>query len=480
MSGNGIEDGLLASTETDTENVLVGDDTLKSAPDLFGRAFAEQPAVIVADTTTFDVAGRAVHNAMLAAGYQMLEPLVFPGDPTLHADYEHIQALRESLRPAGAIPIAVGSGTVNDIVKRTAYECELRYMSVATAASMDGYTAFGAAITKDGFKLTMKCPAPRAVLADLGILVDAPRPMTASGYADLLAKITAGADWIVADALGIDQIDKTAWALVQTNLRKATRRPSDLGAGDRHAMKDLVDGLVSCGIAMQVTASSRPASGAEHQFSHLWEMEALGIQPETEDELPSHGFKVGLGTLASAALYEELLRCDLSGLDVSSIKAAWPTWGQVEARVRTAHSSSGLADAIVEQSRGKYIDQEALGERLSLLTQRWPELRGRLKEQLLGPGQIRAQLREAGCPTTPSELALTLATLRTTYRRARMIRSRYTVLDLAYETGLFDRCVAKMFSDSGFWGQSERPDRLCGSGSCPERSLPEADPRRSP
>jgi glycerol-1-phosphate dehydrogenase [NAD(P)+] len=453
MSGSGIGRSLLASTETETEDVLVGDDTLKSAPDLFGRAFAQQPAVIVADATTFRVAGRAVHDAMLAAGHQMLEPLVFPGDPTLHADYEHIRALRESLRPAGAIPIAVGSGTVNDIVKRTAYECGLRYMSVATAASMDGYTAFGAAITKDGFKLTMKCPAPRVVLADLGILVEAPGPMTASGYADLLAKITAGADWIVADALEIEPIDKTAWALAQTNLREATGRPSDLGAGDRDAMKDLVDGLLTCGIAMQVTASSRPASGAEHQFSHLWEMEERGIQPQTEDQLPSHGFKVGLGTLASAALYEELLRCDLSGIDVSSIKAAWPTWGQVEARVRSAHSTSGLADAIVEQSRVKYIDQQALGERLGLLKQRWPKLRVRLKEQLLEPRQIRAQLRDAGCPTTPSELALTLATVRTTYRRAQMIRPRYTVLDLAYETGVFDRCVSRMFSDSGFWGQ---------------------------
>ena len=35
-------------------------------------------------------------------------------------------------------------------------------MSVATAASMDGYTAFGAAITKEGYKQTMTCPAPRA------------------------------------------------------------------------------------------------------------------------------------------------------------------------------------------------------------------------------------------------------------------------------------------------------------------------------
>ncbi len=97
--------------------------------------------------------------------------------------------------------MAVGSGSLNDIVKRAAHEAGRPYLSVATAASMDGYTAFGAAITKDGYKQTMTCPAPRAVLADLEVLAGAPPAMTASGYGDLLGKVTAGADWLVADAL---------------------------------------------------------------------------------------------------------------------------------------------------------------------------------------------------------------------------------------------------------------------------------------
>jgi hypothetical protein len=62
-------------------------------------------------------------------------------------------------------------------------------MTVGTAASMDGYTAFGAAITKDVYKQTMTCPAPRAVLADLNIMRKAPPRMTSSGYADLLGKV---------------------------------------------------------------------------------------------------------------------------------------------------------------------------------------------------------------------------------------------------------------------------------------------------
>ena len=88
-----------------------------------------------------------------------------PGKPTLYADYENITTLVGALRD-GRDPVAVGSGTLNDIVKRAAHELERPYLCVATAASMDGYTAFGAAITKEGYKQTMTCPAPRAVVAD--------------------------------------------------------------------------------------------------------------------------------------------------------------------------------------------------------------------------------------------------------------------------------------------------------------------------
>ena len=35
-----------------------------------------------------------------------------------------------------------------------------RYMTVGTAASMDGYTAYGASIIKDGKKQSFSCPAP--------------------------------------------------------------------------------------------------------------------------------------------------------------------------------------------------------------------------------------------------------------------------------------------------------------------------------
>lgn len=95
---------------------------------------------------------------------------------------------------------------------------------------------------------------------------------------------------------------------------------------------------------MQWSKSSRPASGAEHQFSHLWDMEGHVHQGLA----PSHGFKVGLATLAIASLYEELLHlpfdwsadvdhcCGHVGLDWNAVEADIPCRFAGEDFVQTA------------------------------------------------------------------------------------------------------------------------------------------------
>src|SRR5271157_2320716 len=127
--------------------------------------------------------------------------------------------------------------------------------------------------------------------------------MNGSGYADLLAKGVAGADWILADAAGEEPIDPAAWATVQEFLPSWVDSPGRVARGDPACLRRLVAGLMMSGFAMQAAGTSRLASGADRQFSHLWDM-----QHHTHDgAAPSHGFKVGIGTLASLGLYELLL-----------------------------------------------------------------------------------------------------------------------------------------------------------------------------
>ncbi|HUS14614.1 MAG TPA: iron-containing alcohol dehydrogenase, partial [Chloroflexia bacterium] len=284
-------------------------------------------------------------------------------------------------------------------------------------------------------------------------LAAAPPAMTAAGYGDLLGKVTAGADWILADALEAEPIDPRAWRLVQDPLRAWIGQPDQLRARDPEAMEQLLEGLLLTGIAMQISGSSRPASGSEHRFSHLWEMQALGHGRP----VVSHGFKVGIGSLAAAALYEQVLRRDLAQIDVEALCASWPSRAEVARRVRAAHDIPQLADSAVAESLAAYLEPDPLRRRLILLQTRWPAIRERLAAQLLPAATLRAMLAAAGAPTEPAEVGVSMADLRASYTLARTIRARYTVLDLVYEAGILEDCLAELFAPGGLWHRAAAP-----------------------
>lgn len=434
---------------SDTRAVVIGTGTLAQVNQLLRQHFGERPAVVVADENTFAVAGRSVNEYLRAGGNALAEPIIFPGTPTLYADFENVLKLEQQLAVLQATPVVVGSGTLNDITKLAAHRVGRQYLCVGTAASMDGYTSFGAAITRDGFKQTMACPAPRVVLADLDVLASAPAQMNATGYGDLLGKITAGADWLLADALDIEAIDQRAWPLVQDSLRQWTGRPDLLRAGDRQTIAFLFEGLIMTGIAMQISISSRPASGSEHRFSHLWEMQALG---HGHTVIP-HGFKVGIGTLAAAALYERVLARDLTSIDIERCCATWPSPEQVEQSVLQGHDIPQLATNAAQETLAKYISPEQLRQRLNTIQQRWPIIREKLTQQLIATQQLQEMLATAACPTTLAAIGLDTARLRESYWLARTIRNRYTILDLIYEAGILDDCVNELFAPGGYWAE---------------------------
>jgi glycerol-1-phosphate dehydrogenase [NAD(P)+] len=165
----------------------------------------------------------------------------------------------------------------------------------------------------------------------------------------------------------------------------------------------------------------------------------------------SHGFKVGIGSLASAALYEQVLDRDLGQIDIDVVVRDRPTRDQLEQIVRRSHNDLVIAENAVPQSVAKYIDADRLRERLNLLRGRWPILRERLIGQLMPAAELRNHLRAAGCLTTPEENGLDRARLKASYAQARQIRSRYTIFDLAAETGCLTECVENLFRPGGFW-----------------------------
>ncbi len=428
----------------DTKALRVGRGTRHAAGELFAEQFGTAPAVVVADPAEFAAAGRDVVDSLHRAGVACGEPVVLD-DPDLYAEYRFVEALDRALADRPGVPVAVGAGTVNDLTKLAAHRRGTPYLAVATAASMDGYTAFGASITRGGLKQTFACQAPAAVLADLDVIAAAPPRLNAAGYADLLAKVPAGADWLLADALGVEPVDAHAWETVQGRLRESVADPAGVRRGDPDALRRLTVGLMLGGFAMQAARSSRPASGAEHQFSHLWDM-----QHHTHNgAVPAHGFKVGIGTLASAALYEELLGRDFVDFDIDRAIRDFPT---LDVYVSRSNAALGdLADLATEELRAKYPSPDALRAQLTRLRDGWPDLRSRVTRQLIPIRELRDMLRAAGAPCEPEQIGISRDRLRQSYPLALAIRRRFTVLDAADRTGLLADCLARIFGPSGPW-----------------------------
>lgn len=423
--------GHAVSTARDTRQVLIDRNVLSQLPAMFERHFPANNAVVVGDKRTMEVAGRAAEEALRSAGVMCQPAFVFEDDD-LYAEHQFVERLEQSLTPHDAIPIAIGSGTINDVTKLAAHRCGRQYLAVATAASMDGYTAYGASITFEGSKQTFDCPAPRAVLADLAIVSNAPPSMGASGYADLLAKVTAGADWIVADALGIESIDDHAWELVQTPLHGWLENPAGVKSGDESTIANLLEGLMMSGLAMQSTMSSRPASGAEHQFSHLWDM-----QHHTHNgAAPSHGFKVGIATAAVGRLYEKLLARDVPKmLDVENAVSHWPDKAAMDAEIRRLFDDPAIREKALLESGEKWISREQLRSELNKLREVFPTIRERLATQLFTEAELKQRLVSAGAPSESPEIGIDPQRLAHSHRLAYYIRRRYTILDLVMRCG---------------------------------------------
>ena len=414
----------------ETRLFLLENDALNQLPEAIRSLWGNDARPwLVADGNTWRAAGAEVAKILKAAGMEGPDPFLFPGTPMLHADESNVNLLLEQF-PENVVPVAIGGGTVNDLVKRASGLRHVSYCCVPTAPSVDGYTSSGAALTASGLKQTLPCPAPLAVVADSGILRNAPPEMFAAGYADLMAKIPAGADWLAADTLGIEAIDPAVWELVQTPLRDNLSDPSDV--------RRVFTGLAATGYAMQLYRDSRPASGADHLVSHIWEMENLCCNGKPV----SHGFKVAIGTVTSTALYEALF--SLSEQEARSLARPGLDRAGREAEIDALLSVGTYGAATRTIALAKFREGRALAERRELIYRNWETLRERILHQLYPLEELTRRLTAAGCPVRPADIQLGREQFLHGIRTAQLIRKRYTVLDLVYELGLLEELLQRI------------------------------------
>ena len=431
---------------TDTAALEIGVGILDRVPSMFREQFGSARALIVADKNTWRAAGEAVYAYLQQAGVECDEPYIFT-DEDLHAEWHFIERLDDKLSSTPAIAVAVGSGTINDLCKLSSHHCSRPYMCVATAASVDGYSSFGASITYKSMKQTFTCPAPRAILADVGVMARAPREMTAAGYADLAAKIPAGAEWIIADFVGSEPIHAEAWHISQDNLKASLSDPEGVAALREEAIAPFVEGLMLSGFAMQAARSSRPASCTDHLFSHLWNMRDHKHNGVT----PSHGFQVSVGTLMMCAMFDQMYKTDFTTLDVDACVKAWPSADVIRSRAEQLFAGEAFYELGVGEMMAKYDEADEVRRQLQLVKDNWPDLKARLQEQCYTFEQMHRMLSIVGAPTKPEDVGITKEQMLADVPYVRHIRRRYNMMDLGLRAGTLDGWVDGVFGKGGVW-----------------------------
>ena len=208
-------------------------------------------------------------------------------------DKRSIQQIEQNVgKSKSELIVGVGGGRSVDIAKIIGFNLDLPFVSIPTSASHDGIASPFVSI-KGNKPHSVVATAPLGVFVDVDIIKKAPKKLLASGCGDLIAKITAVRDW----QLGRDKTGEyygrysADLALMSAKiLMEHSSRFSKKGLD----VREVVEALISAGVASCIAGSSRPCSGAEHLFSHAVD--------KLEPGIGLHGEKCGIGAIMIAKL----------------------------------------------------------------------------------------------------------------------------------------------------------------------------------
>lgn len=448
-----LQSQLSAPAKGRTSRILVSDNALKSMAEE-ARWPAGSDLLIVCDAHTRAAAGDQLVDALTAAGRTaelcVLEP--GGGDDHLVCDVAAIAELRRLLSLRGQThPVAVGAGTVNDIVKKASAELERDYTCVPTAASMNGYTSSIAAILADGVKRTVPAHQPCAIYVPLQVVSSAPAYLNRAGFGDLLSKPLSNADWLLSHFVRGVSYDPAPAALLDEAYNALIDHAEDVSSGAETGVRILTETLLLSGFSMALAGTSAPASGGEHLVSHYWDMEQHCHGRPLQ---ALHGTQVGVATRLSAMLFERLVATDISaigadGLDDLVARRADDTWLS-PAPFEAVHPT--LTAAVRAEVRAQIAAKQRHGlefrAELEQVIAAWPSIRAAIEATLLSSHKITRALERAGCVTKASEIGVETERLVHTLRVCRQMRSRYVALDLMDDFGLLDGWAAEVAAQS--------------------------------
>ena len=302
--------------------------------------------VLVVDENTRKAAGDKLKNRLANDNFHMT---IIELKPNKHqqviADERTLIKVFLEMPNDTDIIVAVGSGTIHDVVRFVSYKMAIPFISVPTAASVDGFTSKGAPLIIRGFKNTFQAASPIAVFADIDVLKEAPDEMTAAGFGDIIGKYTSLLDWKISSLIADEPYNQLAADLTKKSLEACVNNVQEIANRSDYGLTILMQSLIESGLVMLVLDFSRPASGSEHHLSHYWEMDLL----KKDAKQLLHGAKVGVAVTIIVDLYKQLIiNLDVKrlGHDSSYVNSFIGNWDQIKVAINELPNSNYIRNLL--------------------------------------------------------------------------------------------------------------------------------------
>jgi glycerol-1-phosphate dehydrogenase [NAD(P)+] len=377
---------------------------------------------LVADANTYAALGDRVEAALRGAGLDVLTILL--AGPEIIVDESQVidVMLRNDARERAFL--AVGSGTVTDIVRFVTLQTGGAFISLPTAPSVDGYTSPITPMVVKRLKITAPGHLPQAIFADLDTLRAAPRPMIAAGVGDVIAKWTSTADWKLGRLLWGDHYDAAIAGRFVGALQRVVDAADAIAVASEDGIRALMEGLIESGLCMADFGTSFPASGSEHLLSHFWESRLLA------ERRPAllHGAKVGVGTVLAAGYWQQVRGLSRAEAARRLSASRLPSREQEIAHIRTGWPFA-VAQVLEAQARFLAMTEADYDTLKTAVLDRWDEIQA-IAAEVPPPDAVARLLRKVGGPMTAQEAGLEERDLADGLAYAFYLRDRLPVLRL--------------------------------------------------
>ena len=409
------------------DDVIIGNGVISRLPAIIEKYGAKKP-FILADVNTFAAAGKAVCDILDARGIGYSR-YIFP-DSALEPDEKAVGSLMLHYDHSCDLVIGVGSGVINDIGKILSCTTGHRYIIVATAPSMDGYASATSSMARDSLKISLNTRCADVIVGDIDILKNAPEHMLKSGLGDMLAKYISIAEWRIAHLITGEYYCEKVAQLIRSALKKCVDNAEGLLKREDAAIHAVFEGLVIGGIAMTYAGVSRPASGVEHYFSHVWDMRGL----EFGTPVDLHGIQCAQATLVSAKLYETVktLTPDKEKAEAFVKDFCYDTWAQ---QLRSFLGRSAETMIALEEKEGKYR-KETHPARFATIESNWENILQIIEEEIPSYETLSRLLDTIGICR---QLDMSRETASLSFLAAKDIRDKYVLSRLAWDLGICDQ-----------------------------------------